>query len=536
MVKYVFVTGGVCSSLGKGLVAASLGCILEHHKKKICLIKVDPYINVDPGTMSPYQHGEVYVTDDGAETDLDLGTYSRFTSSMLSRANSITTGQVYNEVIRAEREGQYLGRTVQVVPHITNKIKRKIYECAENAGADIAIIELGGTVGDIESLPFLEAVRQIMYERPREDSLSLHLVLLPVLSNNEKKTKPAQHSVRDLRAAGIYPDALVCRSPSQLLLEERKKLSLFTSIREDSVISAHDCEDIYEIPLILHEQKLDHIVLRRLGLPTKIVALQDWKNIVEVTKNAEDSLDILFVGKYIEQSDTYMSVDQALQHGGISNKVRVNLRKVNAEEINEDTDLSELFSGVSGVIVPGGFGIRGALELIYPIEYARLNNIPFFSICLGMQMMVIEFSRNVLGLKDAQSSEFHPETNNPVISLLEEQDTAQELGGTMRLGSSKIHLLKDSVIGRAYGISEIFERHRHRYEVTQRYVDQLAGNGLRLSAKDSINEFIEAVEWKDHPWGVGVQFHPELKSKPLDPHPLYVSFIKHALQFYYENK
>ncbi|AEJ62491.1 CTP synthase [Spirochaeta thermophila DSM 6578] len=537
MGKYIFVTGGVCSSLGKGIAAASIGSLLELQGLTVRMIKIDPYLNVDAGTMSPYQHGEVYVTDDGAETDLDLGNYARFTNSPLSRANSITTGQIYMDVIQMEREGRFLGRTVQVIPHITDRIKHRIKAIGDEEGVDVTIVEIGGTVGDIESFPFLEAVRQIIHEKGHRNALSVHLTLVPLVSGGELKTKPTQHSVKELLGLGIQPDILLCRAPMPLDEPLRKKISLFTNVEPRAVISAYDVpHTIYEIPLSFHKQDLDTIILEKLDIPVKTPDLSAWEQVVDILVNAKESVTIGFVGKYIELGDAYKSVDEALYHGGVANEVRVVLKKIDAESLEKTEDLDNAFKDVDAIIVPGGFGQRGIEGMIRAAEYARTRNIPYLGICLGMQVMVIEFARNVLGLKDADSTEFTPTTPHPVVSLLEEQVDITMMGGTMRLGAYEAELMPGSLLRSLYGVETIQERHRHRYEFSNQYREQFSSSGMRIAAVYRANNLVEGVEWEGHPWGIGVQFHPEFKSKPLAPHPLFSSFIRAALDYKHSKK
>lgn len=527
MNKYIFVTGGVCSSLGKGVAAASLGSLLESRGLTIRMIKVDPYINVDAGTMSPYQHGEVYVTDDGAETDLDLGNYARFTRSTLSRANSITTGQIYQEVIRREREGSYLGRTVQVIPHITDRIKQRIRTVGDEAGVDVTIVEVGGTVGDIESFPFLEAVRQMVHELGKKNVLAVHLTLIPEVANGELKTKPTQHSVKELREIGIQPDILLCRAPSPLPDDLRRKIALFTNVDHDGVISAYDITStLYEIPLMYHTQGLDQICLERLDMEVPTADLSDWEHVVSVVTGSNRTIRIGVVGKYIELSDSYKSVDEALSHGGVANDVKVKLVKIDSERLDRSPEaLKHTFADLDGILVPGGFGGRGVDGMVAVARYAREQGIPYFGICLGMQVMVIEYARAVLGFSDADSTEFTPECRHPVVSLLEEQIDVKNYGGTMRLGRSASRLLPDTLIRSVYGAEIIHERHRHRYEVSNLYRQQLNEAGLLTGSVTEDYSLVESLEWQGHPWGLGVQFHPEFLSKPVDAHPLFRAFI-----------
>jgi CTP synthase len=530
MSKYIFVTGGVSSSLGKGVAAASLGSLLEKRGVGVRLVKIDPYINVDAGTMSPYQHGEVYVTDDGAETDLDLGNYSRFTSTPLGRENSITTGQVYQEVISREREGRYLGRTVQVIPHITDEIKRRITQVGEQEGVDVTIIEIGGTVGDIESIPFLESARQFMHDIGKENVLFIHVTLAPTVGNGELKTKPTQHSVKELREIGIQPDILLCRAERMLADEERRKIALFTNVDEDGVISAYDVKTtIYEIPLVFHDQKLDDLVVQKLGLDCGAADLSQWQKVVDTFANAEKTVRIALVGKYIELGDSYKSVNEALFHGGIANGVRVDIVKIDSERLQNDEELEKCLSDVHGILIPGGFGARGIKGMVECARYARMHKIPCFGICLGLQVMVIEYARSVLGLTDANSTEFSPNNGAPVISLLEEQVDVKNYGGTMRLGRYETMLKEGTRIREAYCSPRISERHRHRYEVSNKYRKELVDKGLIVSGVTTDDSLVESIQWPDHPWGLAVQFHPEFKSKPFEPHPLFTSFIKASL-------
>jgi CTP synthase len=526
--KYIFVTGGVCSGLGKGVAASSIGSLLEHHGLKVRMIKIDPYINVDPGTMSPYQHGEVYVTDDGAETDLDLGNYSRFTSSPLGQINSVTTGQVYQEVIRKEREGRFLGRTVQVIPHITDEIKSRIFRVGEQPDVDVTIVEIGGTVGDIESIPFLETARQFIHDLGRKRVLFIHLTLIPTVSDGEMKTKPTQHSVASLRQIGIQPDMVLCRAPLPISEELRRKISLFTNVEEEAVISAYDVRStVYEIPLIFAEQKLDHIILNKLQLPDTPCDLSDWKQVVEAYNTAERSVRIGLVGKYTELLDSYKSIYEALYHGGIDNRCQIELVKVDSDQLPDSPggDLEKILGGLDGILIPGGFGQRGIEGMVQAASYARMKQLPCFGICLGMQVMVIEYSRNVLGWTDANSTEFAPDSEHAVISLLEDQIDVKAYGGTMRLGASPSRVVAGTHLRRIYGSDEISERHRHRYEVSNAFREELAEAGLIFSAFTPDNSLVEASEWPDHSWGIGVQYHPEFKSKPVSPHPLFTTFV-----------
>jgi len=494
--------------------------------------KIDPYINVDAGTMNPFQHGEVFVTNDGAETDLDLGNYERFTSSNLTRLNSVTTGQIYSKVIEKERRGEYLGMTVQVIPHITNEIKGRIKLVAETDNSDFVIVEIGGTVGDIEGIPFLEAIRQFRLEFKKENSIFIHLTLIPVVgAAQEAKTKPTQHSVAKLREIGISPDIILCRIATELTKDMTSKISLFCDVEEQAVIAAKDISDtIYEVPLNLRSGGLDGIVLEKFGMDGRKGDLSKWEQIVDKLKSAKETLNIAVSGKYTELHDAYKSIYEALVHGAIENNVKLNIVKVKVENVTEE-NLEEIFRGIHGILVPGGFGERGIEGKILTAKHARTRRIPIFGICLGMQCMVIEFARNVLGLKNANSTEFDIETESPVISLMEEQNGLVNLGGTMRLGSQPALLKRGTNIHGAYGVERISERHRHRYEFTNRYREVLEHNGLVISATSPDATLVEAVEYKDHLWGIGVQFHPEFKSKPVKAHELFREFIRHGLQY-----
>ncbi len=530
MKKYIFVTGGVCSSLGKGIAATSLGNLLESRGLTIRMAKIDPYINVDAGTMSPYQHGEVYVTADGAETDLDLGNYARFTNAPLSKINSITTGQVYQEVIQREREGRYLGRTVQVIPHITDEIKRRIYLVGKESEVDVVIIEVGGTVGDIESFPFLEAARQLIQELGKDQVLFVHLTLLPETANGELKTKPTQHSVKELLSIGIQPDILLCRAPFRLDSDIIRKIALFTNVEREAVISAYDVSTtIYELPLIFHKQQLDSLAINKLKLEAGPAELTRWEKMVRTYKESDRTARIGIVGKYIELHDSYKSIHEALHHGGIANAAQVELIKVDSEQLKEPQELAPFFAGLHGILIPGGFGQRGILGMVRAARYAREHALPCFGICLGMQVMVIEYARSVLGLEEADSTEFSPETSSPVISLLEEQVDVSTYGGTMRLGVNETLLEPDTKTRSIYGRERIEERHRHRYEVSNRFRRPLTEGGLIISGTTEEEKLVESIEWPQHPWGIGVQFHPEFTSTPIVPHPLFASFIAAGL-------
>lgn len=534
--KFIFITGGVLSSLGKGLAAASIGALLEARGLRVTFQKLDPYINVDPGTMNPFQHGEVYVTEDGAETDLDLGHYERFTSAVMSSINNYTSGKIYYSVITKERKGVYLGGTVQIIPHVTDEIKSAILQLASRE-VDVAIIEIGGTVGDIESLPFLEAIRQLGYDLGKENALYIHLTFVPYIKTaGELKTKPTQHSVKELRAIGIQPDILLCRTDRFLPPDIKRKIALFCNVEEDAVITAKDVDCIYEIPLIFHQEGLDEKIVEKLNIWTREPDLTPWQNLVKIFKNPKDEVTIAIVGKYVNLKDSYKSLNEALVHGGLANNLRVNLKFVSSDELTPE-NIDEALGKADGILVPGGFGLRGIEGKILAIEYARKNKIPFFGICLGMQLAVIEFARNVLGWKEANSTEFDPQTPYPVIYLMKEwfdyrtgkverRDEGCDLGGTMRLGAYPCRLVKDSRAYEAYGQDEIFERHRHRYEFNNAFREDLVRAGLKIVGTSPDGELVEIIELEDHPWFVGVQFHPEFKSKPLKPHPLFVKFIE----------
>jgi len=531
--KFIFVTGGVVSSLGKGLAAASLGNLLEARGLTITMAKFDPYINVDPGTMSPFQHGEVYVTEDGAETDLDLGHYERFTRSVITKFNNVTTGKIYDSVIRKERRGDYLGKTVQVVPHITNEIKERIHEVVKQRRVDVAIIEIGGTIGDIESLPFLEAIRQFRQEVGRENALSIHLTLVPYIkAAGELKTKPTQHSVSEMLSIGIQPDVLICRTEQPLSQDLKNKISLFCNVAPEAVIQGVDVSSIYECPLAFHKEGLDDIVVKKLGLKAGESRLDAWKHLVALDKNPPKRVRIAVVGKYTAVQDAYKSIKEALHHGALANKAGVDLVWVDADHVDEcrnEAEVTAKLRGCHGVLVPGGFGVRGIEGKIKAVEYARTHRLPFFGICLGMQCAVIEFSRHVAGLPEAHSTEFEERTPNPVISLLAEQQGMKEMGGTMRLGAYPCRLKPGTTAVKAYGEKVIFERHRHRYEFNNAYREKLESLGLTLSGLSPDQSLVEIVELKDHPWFVAVQFHPEFKSKPNQAHPLFKAFIQAAL-------
>jgi len=532
--KYIFVTGGVVSSLGKGIASASIGKLLQARGLKINIIKCDPYINVDPGTMNPYQHGEVYVTEDGAETDLDLGHYERFTSLKVGKVNNITTGKVYYSVIQKERRGDFLGGTVQVIPHITNEIKHFIRQASSGKRYNVVIVEIGGTVGDIEGLPFLEAIRQMRLELGKHNAINIHISLIPYIeAAQELKTKPTQHSVGKLREIGIQPDIILCRTQRKLSKKIKEKIALFCNVEVESVIEAIDVKEIYEIPLVFQKQGLDELIINKFHLRRKVKTsdLKDWRNkVVNVALNPQKEVTIAVVGKYIQLQDAYKSIYEALRHGGIANRSRVNIEKIDSEDI-EDRGILSLWERADGILVPGGFGVRGIEGKIAAIRYAREKKIPFLGICLGMQTAVIEFARNVCGLKGANSTEFDRHTPHPVISLLEEQkDKIHELGGTMRLGAYPCRIKRYSFAYEAYKKRIVFERHRHRYEFNNRYRDIFKSKGVVFSGVYSKSNLVEIMEVKDHPWFVACQFHPEFKSRPERAHPLFREFIKSALE------
>ncbi len=531
--KYIFVTGGVISSLGKGLTAASLAMLLEARNLKVAMLKLDPYLNVDPGTMNPFQHGEVYVTDDGAETDLDLGHYYRFTNAVVSKASNATSGQIYEAVLKRERRGDYLGKTVQVIPHITDEIKKRIIDAAHIVeGTDVVIVEIGGTVGDIESLPFLEAIRQFRLERPTE-CLNIHLVYVPyVKAAGEVKSKPAQHSVQMLRGIGIVPDMILCRCEDHLSDEIKDKISLFCSVRRDYVMDEADVEhSIYEVPLSLNEQKVDAKVIEFLRLPAKEPNLKLWKEMIHKLKNPTKKVVIGVVGKYMQLEDAYKSVFEALSHAAIANQAELEVRIFESDKVVEDGSVDHAIQGCDGYLVPGGFGERGWMGKILTARYCREHKIPYLGLCLGMQVMCVEFARHVLNLPDANSTEIDPKTPHPVISLLSEQKGVEDMGGTMRLGAYPCELKKGSKAHAAYGAETVSERHRHRYELNDAFKKPFEEKGLLMTGALASRGLCEIVEVKDHPWMVGVQFHPEFKSKPTLPHPLFRDFIKAALKY-----
>ena len=525
--KYVFVTGGVSSSLGKGIISASLAKLLQSRGLNVTIQKFDPYINIDPGTLNPYEHGECYVTDDGTETDLDLGHYERFLDIKTSNSNNATTGQIYQTVINKERKGDFLGKTVQVIPHITNEIKRRIQLIESEKEYDIIITELGGTVGDIESYPFVEAVRQFRWEVGIANSIVIHLTLLPFLASaGELKTKPTQHSVKKLMESGVNADIIVCRTEHEMNEELRNKIALFCNVDVESVIQSIDASTIYEVPILMQEEKLDQVVLKKLNIKNyNKTEFKKWKTFVEKVKNPKDTVDIGLIGKYVELQDSYKSILESFVHAGAENELKVNVIPIHSEEINK-SNLIELLSSLDGILVAPGFGERGIEGKISAIQFARENNIPFLGICLGMQMAVIEYSRNVLNLSDANSTEMNTETSNPVISLMENQKNITEMGGTMRLGSWKCDLIENSLAQRIYSKSKIKERHRHRYELNFEYMDSLKSKGLIFSGLNPDTNLVEIIELENHPWFLGVQFHPEYKSTALNPHPVFISFVE----------
>ncbi|GGD72863.1 CTP synthase [Lacimicrobium alkaliphilum] len=542
MTNYIFVTGGVVSSLGKGIAAASLAAILEARGLNVTMLKLDPYINVDPGTMSPIQHGEVFVTDDGAETDLDLGHYERFIRTRMSSRNNFTTGRVYEEVLRRERRGDYLGATIQVIPHITNEIKRRIIEGAE--GADVAIVEIGGTVGDIESQPFIEAIRQLGTEIGRERALYMHLTLVPFLAaSGEVKTKPTQHSVKELRSVGIQPDILVCRSEAPLPSNERSKIALFTNVNDKAVIALRDVDSIYRIPSMLKSQGLDELVVQRFGLDCPEADLSEWEQVLYAESNPNGEVNVGMIGKYVALPDAYKSVNEALKHAGLKNRLTVNIKYIDSQDI--ETKGTDLLADLDAILVPGGFGERGVEGKIMAVRYARENKVPFLGICLGMQVAVIEYARNVAGMENANSTEFDPQSPYPVVGLITEWQDADgsletrtehsDLGGTMRLGSQLCHLIKGSKVHQMYGSESIYERHRHRYEVNNNLRPKIEAAGLQVTGLSTDKRLVEIVEIEDHPWFVAGQFHPEFNSTPRDGHPLFEGFVHSAGQYHKNN-
>lgn len=544
MTNYIFVTGGVVSSLGKGIAAASLAAILEARGLNVTMLKLDPYINVDPGTMSPIQHGEVFVTDDGAETDLDLGHYERFIRTRMTKKNNFTTGRVYEEVIKRERRGDYLGATIQVIPHITNEIKRRVVE--GSGGYDVAIVEIGGTVGDIESQPFIEAIRQLGVEMGRDRAMFMHLTLVPFLAaSGETKTKPTQHSVKELRSVGIQPDILVCRSEVPLPSNEKMKIALFTNVREEAVISLRDADSIYRIPAALKAQGMDQLVVERFGFNCPEADLSEWEQVLYAESNHVGEVNIAMVGKYVELPDAYKSVNEALKHAGLKNRLTVNIHYVDSQDV-EAKSADSLLKHVDAILVPGGFGERGIEGKIQAANYARVNNVPYLGICLGMQVAYIEFARNVAGMENANSTEFDPDTPFPVVGLITEwldadgstetRDEAADLGGTMRLGSQLCHLIEGSKTAQVYDSLEIYERHRHRYEVNNNLREQIEQAGLSVSGLSTDKRLVEVIELKEHPFFIAGQFHPEFNSTPRDGHPLFEGFIAAAGQYSKSNR
>ena len=533
--KYIFVTGGVVSSLGKGITAASLGRLLKSRGYRVTIQKFDPYINIDPGTMSPYQHGEVFVTDDGAETDLDLGHYERFIDINLSKNSNTTTGKIYQSVINKERRGDYLGGTVQVIPHITNEIKERVFRVGQQDNADFVITEIGGTVGDIESLPFLEAIRQVKKDVGKNDVLYIHVTLVPYISAaGELKTKPTQHSVKELRSIGISPDILVCRSEKPISKEMREKMAMFCDVDPDAVIQNLTARSIYEVPMLMEEQGLDTIVLRKLAMEDKPKDMQGWHDMVaRMLKKYDKKVTIAVVGKYVALQDAYISITESLRHAAVANETELDIHWVNAEEIEaDDTDMDKVMAGVDGILVPGGFGNRGIEGKIKAIQFAREHKIPFFGICLGMQCAVIEFARHVCGMADANSSEFNPNSTHPVIDLMPEQIDVEDLGGTMRLGLYPCKVYPDTLTSKAYNAELIYERHRHRYEFNNAFREKIVGKGLVLGGTLPNGRLVEIVELpeSEHPWFLGAQFHPEFKSRPTNPHPLFREFVGAAVK------
>ena len=542
MTNYIFVTGGVVSSLGKGIAAASLAAILEARGLNVTMLKLDPYINVDPGTMSPIQHGEVFVTDDGAETDLDLGHYERFIRTRMTKRNNFTTGRVYEEVLKRERRGDYLGATIQVIPHITNEIKRRIIAGAE--GVNVAIVEIGGTVGDIESQPFIEAIRQLGVEVGRNRAMFMHLTLVPYLAvSREVKTKPTQHSVKELRSVGVQPDILVCRSEVPLPSNERQKIALFTNVIDKAVISLRDADSIYKIPAMLKAQGMDELVVERFGLDCPEADLTEWEQVLYAESNPTGEVTIGMVGKYVELPDAYKSVNEALKHAGLKNRLTVNIRYVDSQDIESKGE--HILQGLDAILVPGGFGERGIEGKIAAAKYARENKVPYLGICLGMQVAIIEYARNVAGMENANSTEFDPESPFPVVGLItewldaegakESRSESSDLGGTMRLGSQLCHLKPGSKVHEMYGSNEIYERHRHRYEVNNNLRDKIEASGLKVTGLSTDKRLVEVIEIADHPWFVAGQFHPEFNSTPRDGHPLFTGFVKAAGEYFKNN-
>ena len=530
MTKYVFVTGGVVSGLGKGITASSLALLLKARGYKVFMQKFDPYFNIDPGTMNPIQHGEVFVTYDGCETDLDLGHYERFIDEELNYTSNITSGKIYSSVIEKERHGDYLGATVQLVPHITNEIKNKVYEAGLTSKADIVITEIGGTVGDIESQAFIETLRQIQYEKGSSETAFVHTTLIPyIIGSNELKTKPTQNSVKDLQNMGIRPNFLVCRTPFSTSDSIKEKLSLFCSIPKENIIDAVDAKNIYDIPINMHKQGIDELILKQFNLPVNKANLKDWENLLYVMDNLKNEVEIALVGKYVELHDAYLSVAEALRHAGYKYQTKVNIKWVNSEDLEKDVDFKEVFKNTKGIIVPGGFGNRGTFGMIKAINYARVNNIPFLGICLGMQLSVIEFARNVCKLEDCNSTEFDPLCKNPIIDLMSDQKTVINMGGTLRLGNYNCKLTKGTLAYNDYKTDLIQERHRHRYEFNNKYMDLLKEKGMVFSGINEESNLVEIIEIPKHKHFIACQFHPEFKSRPTRPHPLFVSFVKASI-------
>ena len=531
MTKYVFVTGGVVSGLGKGITASSIALLLKSRGYKVFMQKFDPYINVDPGTMNPIQHGEVFVTYDGCETDLDLGHYERFIDEELNYTSNITNGKIFSSVIEKERRGDYLGATVQMVPHITNEIKNKVYEAGASTGADIVITEIGGTVGDLESQSMIEALRQISYEKGKENTFFVHCTLVPfIYGSDELKTKPTQNSVRDLRNMGIQPNALVCRVPFATGDAIKKKLSLFCSLPSENIIDSVDVKNLYEIPINYYNQHFDEIILKSLGLNVKKANLKYWTDLIDRVNGLDKEIEIALVGKYVELHDAYISVAEALKHAGYKYNSKIKIKWVSSEDLEKDTNLKEVFKDTKGIIVPGGFGTRGTLGMMKATEYARVNKIPFLGICLGMQIAVIEYARDVLGLSDATSTEFDSFTNSPVIDLMADQKAISNMGGTLRLGNYECSIKKDSLASKLYKEEKILERHRHRYEFNNAYREEFEKNGLVISGINDVNNLVEIIEIKDHPFFIACQFHPEFKSRPTRPHPLFDGVSKASIK------
>lgn len=528
--KYIFITGGVVSGLGKGITAASLGRLLKARGIKVTVQKLDPYLNVDPGTMNPVQHGEVFVTDDGAETDLDLGHYERFIDESLSQNSNLTSGRVFWKVINDERKGVYGGQTIQIIPHVTNEIKRSIAKNAES-GAEVCFVEIGGTVGDIESQPFLEAIRQFALDVGRENCLFIHVTLVPYLSaSDELKSKPTQHSVKEMLSLGIRPDIIVCRTEHALTDDIKNKISLFCNVEPECVIENNNCDILYAVPMMLKEQKMDEVVIKKLGIKCGEPDLEDWETMLHALRNPKQTVKIGMVGKYVELHDSYISVNEALKHGGIATQSAVDIKWIDSESLEGDADVAEILRDMDGILVPGGFGSRGIEGKIRACQYARENNIPYLGICLGMQIAIIEFARNVLGLKDANSAEINPETPYPVIDILPEQKDVEDMGGTMRLGKYPCTINPESKAFALYGASMIYERHRHRYEVNNDYRNELLAGGMIFAGTSPDNHIVEMVEIPSHPWFVAGQFHPEFKSRPNKPHPLFRGFVTASLK------